>query len=216
MALNSGEWFLQGFPLVLILPSRAFGQHRYRRVPTYRCIRISGANSLDGEIAGAKAGRGSANEIPFVAAIAVNKLERPILLKLSAVEKFALDAVENRVKRTFSQGAPVISDELICFTCVTDAGCIHRPLLVGRFKPSNLPQFKWIETIRGNLTSSRERAHRAFGFRKYAARLLTVLAHRFSHRFDLASLVNWGLVDNNRVQAAPQRVIRKAEDYCLL
>ena len=45
-ALRSGERFLRGSLLMVILSSRAFGPDRYRRVPTYRRVRISGATSL--------------------------------------------------------------------------------------------------------------------------------------------------------------------------
>jgi len=34
---------------------------------------------------------------------------------------------------------------------VTEAGCTHRAEVVGQRKPRDLPQFKWINTVLGNL-----------------------------------------------------------------
>jgi predicted SnoaL-like aldol condensation-catalyzing enzyme len=45
LALNSGEWFLRGLLLMVILLSRASGPRCCRRVSTYRCVQICGATS---------------------------------------------------------------------------------------------------------------------------------------------------------------------------
>jgi hypothetical protein len=46
LALNSGEWFLRGLLLMVILLSRASGPGWCRRVSTYRSVRIPEATSV--------------------------------------------------------------------------------------------------------------------------------------------------------------------------
>ena len=166
---------------------------------------------LGGEINGARAGRGSPNKVPFVAAVAVNDKGNPIDLKLSAVATFSRESIAQWAKRHLSPGCAVTSDGLACFAGVIDAGCIHMPFVVGQLKPRDLPQFKWVNTILGNLKTSLSGAHHAFNFRKYADRYLGAFAYRFNHRFDLADLVLRLLVETARAPAAPRQVISKAE-----
>ena len=168
---------------------------------------------LGGEINGAKAGRGSPNKVPFVAAVAVNEQGHPIHLKLSPVATFSREAISQWAKANLSPGSVVTSDGLACFAGVTDAGCIHAPFVVGQLKPRDLPQFKWVNTIVGNLKTTLSGAYHAFKFRKYAARYLGAFAYRFNHRFNLVDLVLRLLVETARAPAASQRVIRKAEDH---
>ncbi len=159
------------------------------------------------------AGRGSPNKIPYMAAVAFNEQGNPIHLKLSAVATFSRDAIAQWAKQSLMPGAVVTSDGLACFASVTDACCIHMPFVVGRLKPHDLPQFKWINTILGNLKTSLSGTHHAFGLRKYSACYLGAFAYRFNHRFDLADLVIRLLVETARAPATPQQDIKKAEGH---
>ena len=144
---------------------------------------------------------------------AVNKKGNPTHLKLSPVATFSREAIAQWAKANLSPGTVVTSDGLACFSGVTDAGCIHAPFVVGQLKPRDLPQFKWVNTILGNLKTTLSGAYHAFKFRKYAARYLGAFAYRFNHRFNLVDLVLRLLVETARAPAASQRVIRKAEDH---
>ena len=57
-----------------------------------------------------------------------------------------------------------------------------------RAKPSDLPEFKWINTVLGNLKTSLSGSYHAFAFRKYAGPYLAAFAYRFNRRFDLSTL----------------------------
>jgi hypothetical protein len=46
------------------------------------------------------------------------------------------------------------SDGLACFNAVIDAGCVHQPTVVAGRKPKDLPEFKWVNTVLGNLKTS--------------------------------------------------------------
>ncbi len=89
----------------------------------------------------------------------------------------------------------VSSDGLNCFTAVTDAGCIHQPRAVGALKPRDLPEFKWINTVLGNLKTTLAGTFHSLNYRKYGADYLAAFYYRFNRRFDLRGLVAELVVD---------------------
>ncbi len=80
---------------------------------------------LGGELAGGKAGRGSENKVPFVAAVSLNAEGHPVYAKMVPVPGFTRKAIADWAGATLSPGCQVISDGLACFAGVTDAGCEH-------------------------------------------------------------------------------------------
>jgi hypothetical protein len=60
----------------------------------------------------------------------------------------------------------VLSDGLACFRAVTTAGCSHQAIVTGGKHPSDLPQFRWINTLLGNLKISFNGTFHAFNFDK--------------------------------------------------
>ena len=178
--------------------------------------RLSGAVQVDdaylgGERAGGKAGRGSENKIPFVAAVSLNDDGYPRYVKLTPVAGFTSEAILKWAKAKLAPGADVLSDGLACFAAVTDAGCTHTVEVVGKRKPRDLPQFKWVNTVLGNLKTMLSGAHKAFKYSKYAARYLGAFAYRFNRRFDLADISPRLIVDVCRSTPLPARLIRHAE-----
>ena len=177
--------------------------------------RLSGTVQVDdaylgGERAGGKPGRGSENKVPFVAAVSLNGAGSPLYVKVTPVPAFTSDAISMWARANLAPGADVLSDGLACFAAVTEAGCTHRAEVVGQRKPRDLPQFKWVNTVLGNLKTLVSGAYKAFGYRKYAERYLGAFAYRFNRRFDLADLVVRLVVDVSRGVATPERVIRQA------
>lgn len=165
---------------------------------------------LGGEQVGGKPGRGSPNEVPFVAAVSLNDAGHPLYVKVSPVAGFTNEAISNWAKSSLAPGTQVLSDGLACFAAVSDAGCTHRVVVVGQRKPRDLPEFKWVNTVLGNLKTMLSGAYKAFGYRKYAERYLSAFAYRFNRRFDLAELVVWLVADVCRGKAATERVVRHA------
>ena len=166
---------------------------------------------LGGERAGGKPGRGSENKVAFVAAVSIDGQGHPVYAKVSRVTGFTNDAIAKWAKRNLIPGADVLSDGLGCFAAVTTAGCTHRIDVVGQRKPRDLPQFKWVNTVQGNLKTMLSGAYKAFKYDKYADRYLGAFAYRFNRRFNLAELVVRLIVDVCRTKATPERVIRTAE-----
>ena len=175
--------------------------------------RLSGAVQLDdaylgGERTGGKAGRGSENKVPFVAAVSLNDEGHPIHLKLGLVSGFTLEAIGKWAKLNLSPGAVVTSDGLACFAAVAGAGCVHMPMVVGALKPRDLPEFKWVNTVLGNLKTTLAGAFHALKYRKYAGSYLSAFAYRFNRRFDLRDLVARLIIDVTRTKPVKEKVVR--------
>lgn len=169
---------------------------------------------LGGERSGGKVGRGSENKIAFVAAVSLNDDGRPMRIKLTPVAGFSLRAIAQWAKSCLAPGSTVLSDGLACFAAVTAAGCTHERTVVAGRKPKDLPEFKWINTVLGNLKTSLLGSYHAFAFRKYATRYLAAFAYRFNRRFDLRTLHTRLLVAAATCAPQSQRQIRTAEDHC--
>jgi hypothetical protein len=169
---------------------------------------------LGGERAGGKVGRGSENKVAFVAAVSLNEEDRPLRVRLTPVPGFTLKAVAAWAKDHLAPGSAVFSDGLACFGAVTEAGCSHQTTVIARRKPKEVPEFKWINTVLGNLKTSLSGCYHAFDFRKYATRYLAAFCYRFNRRFDLRSLHQRLLIAAVGTTPQPLRSIRVADVHC--
>jgi hypothetical protein len=167
-----------------------------------------------GELSGGKAGRGSENKVPFVAAVEFNEARRPIRMKMSRVSGFTTSAISNWAKKHVAAGSTVITDGLACFAGVTEAGCKHIVKIVGGRKPKDLPLFQWLNTIIGNVKTGLSGAYHAFLFSKYSNRYLAEIAYRFNRRFNLKTLHQRLLMAAVGCPACPERLLRSAEASC--
>ena len=169
---------------------------------------------LGGERAGGKPGRGSENKVPFVAAVSVSAQGHPSFIKLTPIKGFTRAEIGKWAKAHLAPGASVLSDGLACFKAVTQAECFHEAVVVGALKPRELPRFKWVNTILGNLKTSLAGCHHAFGYSKYAAQYLAAFAYRFNRRYKLDELMIGLMVDAAHGIPRPLRSVRRAEAHC--
>jgi hypothetical protein len=135
---------------------------------------------LGGERSGGKVGRGSENKVPFVAAVSLNAAGQPMRLKLDLVKGFTCESISRWAKAS----------------------------VVGALKPRHLPEFKWINTMLGNLKTTLAGAFKALKFRKYAQTYLAAFAYRFNQRFDLRGLIATLIVDVAKTRPVKEKVIR--------
>jgi hypothetical protein len=140
--------------------------------------------------------------------LVANDKGHPMHLKLNLVSGFTSKAIGNWAKANLAAGTSVTSDGLGCFAAVADAGCIHVPMAVGDLKPRDLPEFKWVNTVLGNLKTTLAGAYHSLKYRKYAARYLAAFAYRINRRFDLRNLVARLIVDVARSKPAKEAVAR--------
>jgi transposase-like protein len=169
---------------------------------------------LGGERTDGKAGRGSENKVPFVAAVSVDAEGHPLYAKMTPVPGFTRKALTAWATDALSPGCQVISDGLACFAGVIDAGCEHHPTVVGDRKPKDLPQFLWVNTILGNLKTSLGGSYHSFDFAKYGARYLATFAYRFNRRFHLETLPMRLIIAAASVGPRPEQWLRAAEVTC--
>jgi transposase-like protein len=168
---------------------------------------------LGGELPGGKAGRGSENKIPIVAAVSLNEAWHPILVRITAVSGFSSEAIGAWAREHLAAGSQVLSDGLARFRAVTTAGCSHQAIVTGGKHPSDLPQFRWINTLLCNLKTSFNGTFHAFNFDKYARWYLGGYCFRFNRRFSMAAMTE--RIANAVCCCMPctERVLRVAEAY---
>lgn len=169
---------------------------------------------LGGERRGGKVGRGSENKVPFVAAVSLGEDGHPLRVRLTPVPGFTLKAISAWAKDALAPNSTVFSDGLACFAAVTDAGCRHYPTVMAGRKPKDVPEFKWINTLLGNLKTSLSGCYHAFDFRKYAARYLAAFCYRFNRRFNLLVVHQRLLIAASSSVPHPMRLIRVADVCC--
>lgn len=169
---------------------------------------------LGGERTGGKAGRGSENKVSFIAAVSLTPDDRPLRVRLTPVPGFTLKAVAAWATEALAPGSAVFWDGLACFASVTAAGCSHHPTVIAGRKPNEVPQFRWINTVLGNLKTSLSGCYHAFDFQKYAARYLAAFSYRFNRRFDLHTLHQRLLVAAASTTPQPLRSLRVADVRC--
>ena len=94
---------------------------------------------LGGELPGGKAGRGSENKIPIVAAVSLNEAGHPIHARITAVSSFSSEAIADWAKHHLMPGCQMFSDGLAHFRAVTTAGCSHEAIVTGGKHPISCP-----------------------------------------------------------------------------
>ena len=78
-------------------------------------------------------------------------------------------------------------------------------MVVGSLKPCDLPSFKWVNPVLGNLKTTLAGAYHAL---KYAEHYLAGFAYRFNRRFDLRGLVASLIVDVVRAKPIEEKTVR--------
>jgi ribosomal protein L37AE/L43A len=164
---------------------------------------------LGGERCGGKAGRGSENKVPFIAAVQTTPQGHPVYACL-AQQPFTKEAVAIWAAKSLATSAQVVSDGLWCFRAVTVIGAEHQVTITGK-NSIRLPQFRAVNTLLGNLKSVLAGTYHAFDFVKYAHRYLAEAQYRFNRRFNLDSILVRLLRAASVTPPRPEPFIRQAE-----
>lgn len=169
---------------------------------------------LGGEQRG-KAGRGSQNKVPFIAAVQLSAQGRPHVARFDPVEGFGQGAIGHWAQRHLGASSRVVSDGLNCFTAVAQAGAIHLPEVVGPDRRStDMACFAWINTLLGNLKTSITGTYHAFHFRKYGSRYLAEHQYLFNRRFDMKAIMPRLLRAATTTGPRSEAWLRSAEYSC--
>jgi len=166
---------------------------------------------LGGERSGGKPGRGSENKVPFVAAVQTTAAGKPVVACLRA-QPHSIEEVAIFAAGHIATSATVISDGLWCFRATAIVGAEHERLVTGGGKASvDLPEFKAINTLLGNLKTAISGTYHAFDFAKYAHRYLAEFQFRFNRRFNMRTILHRLLRSMLQARPAPEHAIRLAE-----
>ena len=158
---------------------------------------------LGGEIQGGKAGRGSPNKAPFVAAVQTTESGQAVLMCLS-LRPFTKAPIEEFVERSLAAPATLVSDGLACFTAVRGKGIAHEVHITGGGVASaKHSATQAVNTVLGNLKTSLAGTHHAFDFGKCGRHYLGQVQYLFNRRFDLSSILQ--RLSRAAAQAAPRR-----------
>lgn len=169
---------------------------------------------LGGEKAG-KAGRGSENKTAFVAAVQTSDDGKPLFMRLSRVSGFTKEALTQWANTSLAPQAHVVSDGLWCFEAVTQTGATHERHVVGHGRQAvQRKEFRWVNTMLGNLKTSLNGTYHAIKHAKYADRYLAEFAYRFNRRFDLAAMVPRLLRATVTTKPQPLSLLRMSEPRC--
>lgn len=168
---------------------------------------------LGGERTGGQVGRGSENKIPFIAAVQTNERGHPQLIRLDLVKSFKTEAIAQWAKQALASSAHVVSDGMWGFQGVTtQAGVTHQAHITGHGKKAAMhPQFRWVNTILGNLKTSMSGTFHAFNFAKYARRYFAEFQYRFNRRFNLATILPQLIVAVVGTTPQPLTILRSSE-----
>ena len=113
-----------------------------------RRARVHRTSGIGGEKAG-KPGRGAANKLPFVIAVATRD-GHPIYTHLRVVPGFTKEAIRDYATGNIEAGARVLTDGLACFNGFDEAGLKHVVKNTGGGRPL-AGDFKWANTGLGNV-----------------------------------------------------------------
>lgn len=166
---------------------------------------------LGGQRSGGKAGRGSENKVPFVAAVQTTEDGLPHLVCLSP-RRFTNKSIEEFQARHTALPLTLVSDGLHCFEVAASAGAVHDREITGGGKASVLNEkFVAVNTLIGNVKTALTGTYHAIKFAKYAYRYLAEVQFRFNRRYNLRAIL--GRLLNALVHAPqrPERGIRVAE-----
>lgn len=146
---------------------------------------------LGGEHAGSVyGGRGALNKSAFVAAIQTDAQGKPQFMRLTPIAGFTIVAMRQWAHSNLAATAHVVSDGTACFSQVTQIGATHERYITGSGRAAaQLPQFKWVNTMLGNLKTALNGTYHSFDHFKYAARYLAEFSYRFNRRYDMASMI---------------------------
>lgn len=169
---------------------------------------------LGGERPGGKPGRGSENKVPIVAAVTASPNGKPILACLRQ-QPHTREQVTVFAAQHIATTARVVSDGLWCFGAVTEVGAEHERVVTGGGRASvDMPQFRAVNTLLGNLKTAIAGTYHSFNFAKYGHRYLAELQYRLNRRFEMRKMLARLLNALIAAPACPERRIRAAEVSC--
>jgi transposase-like protein len=160
-------------------------------------------------------GRGAFGKSAFVAAVQTDALGRPQVMRLDPIREFTNEDLRQWALKALAPSAHVVSDGTACFRRVTEMGATHERHVTGGGRASvQLPQFKWVNTMLGNLKTAITGTYHSINHAKYATRYLAEFCYRFNRRHDLSAMPARLLRAATLTKPLPQKHLRLSETWC--
>lgn len=158
-----------------------------------------------------KRGRGATGKIPFVAAVSIGDKGHPLAIRFSQVSAFSKKEIKAWADKHLAPKRNVVTDGLECFTAFQECGHEHIAIITGGGPQSvEMPEFKWVNTIIGNVKNALHGTFHAIS-KKHFPRYLAEFCYRFNRRYNLEQMVaRFGYVAV-RTTPTPQRLMKVAE-----
>ena len=135
-------------------------------------------------------GRGSPNKVPFVAAVQTTEDGRPLYVRFDCIQRFDHSSIEAWSQQALAVSTQAYSDGLPGFSILSEMVDNHFPFVTGiGQQAARHPQFRWVNTLLGNLKTAISGTYHAIKFKKYAQRYLAEAQYRFNRRYDLKSML---------------------------
>ncbi|MFV8422271.1 IS1595 family transposase [Vibrio parahaemolyticus] len=156
-------------------------------------------------------GREAKGKRPFVAALALNEEGHPVKMRLSAVAGFRSNELTRWTQHHIRPESLVISDGLACFRHVEAAKSFHLRIVTGGGPDSvELPYFKWVNTMIGNVKNAMHGTYHAIRL-KHLPRYLAEFSYKFNRRFELAAMPDRLIRAAVKAPPMPDRLLKMAE-----
>jgi len=138
---------------------------------------------------GSKRGRGAASKQPFLAAVETDLENRPLKMKLFAVESFTKKEIKAWAEKSLSKDCIVLTDGFRCFNGLDEENYNHIKQVIGKGNYStDNPCFNWVNTILGNVKNAISGTYHA-SRKVYSQRYLAEFHYRFNRRFNLRAIM---------------------------
>lgn len=158
-------------------------------------------------------GRGATGKIPFIAAVSTDKEGHPLQMRFSQVRSFSKSAIKDWAQEHLLPSCILVSDCLGCFGALAESGWEHTAIKTGSGPKSvEIPEFKWVNTIIGNVKRALHGTFHAIS-KKHFCRYLAEFCYRFNRRFELAELIPRFIYVALRTPPMPQRLLKVAESH---
>jgi hypothetical protein len=132
-------------------------------------------------------------------------------MKFNVISGFTKQEIADWAKKHIISGSVITSDGLGCFPGFEEAGCTHMSIVTGGGPASvDIPDFKWVNTMIGNLKNAIRGTHHAIS-RKHIPRYLAEFCYRFNRRFRLGEMIErflWVAASNGRHSANTSSSVR--------
>ena len=158
-----------------------------------------------------KRGRGATGKTPFVAAVSANAEGHPVSMRFTPIPSFSKYEIKKWAITHLAPNCKITTDGLNCFPILSEIGFAHERIITGGGPDSvKIPNFKWVNTVIGNVKKALHGTFHALRKRHFA-RYLAEFCYRFNHRHDLKEMFPQLIRDASSTPPMPFRLLKVAE-----